>query len=202
MIVVVSSHQNCWRVWPLPGSWPCQSALGPDRNAGISAAPASLCCWCGRHSVVGNTHKHTNKKKLVACESFEYFSPDWELASTSPIFWIAAWNQQRPEARELQKTVCSSLTRTQIINKHPALHLHAERCCAVRAPNGTARKHRASQFIWSSLLLLEYCVRYEVEYSTVHVNTNWWRKHSGKQMLTLKTITKDLHFTVFVPWLL
>lgn len=54
-----SSYQSCWRGCPWPGSWPCRSALCPDRNAGISAAPASRCRWCGWHSVEGDTHKHT-----------------------------------------------------------------------------------------------------------------------------------------------
>lgn len=70
------TYQNRWRGWPLPGSWPCQSALCPDRNAGISAAPASLCGWCGRHSVEENAHKQTNTTtdKLMACEGFDSLS--------------------------------------------------------------------------------------------------------------------------------
>lgn len=92
--MISSSHQSCWKVWPLPGSWPCQSALCPDRSVGISAAPASLCCWCGWYSVEKNAHRHTGYT-LMARGRFGYLNPDWELHSYKlNMLTILGLNQQ------------------------------------------------------------------------------------------------------------
>lgn len=119
------TYQNRWRGWPLPGSWPCQSALCPDRNAGISAAPASLCRWCGRHSVEENAHKQTNTTtdKLMTCKGFD------SLSQHKPNKLTRHFESAGPLVREVWKTVCSAPTKTWIIIKHPALHFHAARCC-------------------------------------------------------------------------
>lgn len=102
--VISLSHQSCCRVWPLPGSWPCQSALCPDRNVGISAAPASLCCWCGWYSVEKNAHRHTGYT-LVARGSFGHLNPAWELHSYELNMSTILGLNSRARARALEDSV-------------------------------------------------------------------------------------------------
>lgn len=169
---VMASYQNCWRGWPLPGSWPCQLALCPDRNVGISAAPASLCRWCGRLSVEENAHKHT-RYKLVACESFEYLSSDWELASTSPACLLESAG---PEAQEVWKTVCGALMQVWIISKHPALPLHASKFIYLLDVGILQMLGNILCDLWGGT-------------HTVCANTNWWR---GAQVSSCSSLKSSL----------
>lgn len=113
-----------------------------------------------------------------------------------PNILISRLEYAGPEVWELQKTACSSLTQTQIINKHPALHFA---CRALLCCEGSKWHSKEAQSIsvhlaswcWNPANVKErtvWAVRWHTFSMCKQKLLGWF---SGRQMFILKTITKD-----------